>query len=106
MMVTSVFPLIQYVCGVGVFYEIQCLLLLLGLHKNVVTPGARGLKEHLKNPGSTDLFGSSDAIVKHVLEVCTYICVDINFCGCKFCWLNFCVKIIFVTHLCNKNCKI
>ena len=72
----------------------------------VVAPGAGGLEEHLKNPGSTDLFGSSDAIVKHVLEVCTYIYVGINFCGCKFCGLNFCVKIIIVIHLCNKNCII
>ena len=62
------------------------LILLLGLRKKTVAPGAGGLKEHLKNPGSTDLFGSSDAIVKHVLEVCTYICVGINFCGCKFCY--------------------
>ena len=43
---------------------------LLGLRKKTVAPGAGGLEEHLKNPGSTDLFGSSDAIVKHVLEVC------------------------------------
>ena len=57
-------------------------ILLLGLRKKTVAPGAGGLEEHLKNPGSTDLFGSSDAIVKHVLEVCTYICVGINFCGC------------------------
>ena len=42
----------------------------LGLRKKTVAPGAGGLEEHLKNPGSTDLFGSSDAIVKHVLEVC------------------------------------
>ena len=48
----------------------HCLLLLLGLRKKTVAPGAGGLEEHLKNPGSTDLFGSSDAIVKHVLEVC------------------------------------
>ncbi|XP_065906077.1 coatomer subunit alpha-like isoform X1 [Dysidea avara] len=39
-----------------------------GLRKKTVAPGAGGLDEHLKNPGSTDLFGSSDAIVKHVLE--------------------------------------
>ena len=44
--------------------------MLLGLRKKTVAPGAAGLEDHLKNPGSTDLFGSSDAIVKHVLEVC------------------------------------
>ena len=48
--------------------------LLVGLRKKTVAPGAGGLDEHLKNPGSTDLFGSSDAIVKHVLEVCS-VCV-------------------------------
>ena len=53
---SSIFPLIQYVCGLGVFYKIQCLLLLLGLHKKTVAPGTGGLEEHLKNPGSTDLF--------------------------------------------------
>ena len=61
----------------------------------VVAPGAGRLEEHLKNPSSIDLFGSSDSIVKHVLEVCTYICVGINFCGC--------VKIIFVMHLMSLN---
>ena len=25
--------------------------------------------DHVRNPGSTDLFGNADAIVKHVLEV-------------------------------------
>ena len=74
---------------------IQCLLLLPGLRKKTVAPGAGGLEEHLKNPGSTDLFGSSDAIVKHVPEVCTYIYEGINFCGC--------VKIIFVMHLISLN---
>lgn len=39
-----------------------------GLRKKTVAPGAGGLDDHLRNPG-TDLFGSSDAIVKHVLEV-------------------------------------
>lgn len=40
-----------------------------GLRKKTVAPGASGLEEHLKTPGHTDLFGQSDAIVKHVLEV-------------------------------------
>ncbi|XP_023224658.1 coatomer subunit alpha-like [Centruroides sculpturatus] len=39
-----------------------------GLRKKNVAPGPGGLEEHLKNPGHTDLFGTSDAIVKHVLE--------------------------------------
>lgn len=39
-----------------------------GLRKKTVAPGASGLDEHLKTPGHTDLFGQSDAIVKHVLE--------------------------------------
>ena len=42
---------------------------ILGLRKKTVAPGAGGLEEHLKTPGHTDLFGQSDAIVKHVLEV-------------------------------------
>ena len=40
-----------------------------GLRKKTVAPGASGLDDHLRSTGSTDLFGSSDAIVKHVLEV-------------------------------------
>ena len=40
-----------------------------GLRKKTVAPGAGGLDDHLRNPGGTDLFGTSDAIVKHVLEV-------------------------------------
>ena len=40
-----------------------------GLRKKTVAPGASGLDEHLRSPASTDLFGTSDAIVKHVLEV-------------------------------------
>ncbi|XP_031557525.1 coatomer subunit alpha-like isoform X1 [Actinia tenebrosa] len=39
-----------------------------GLRKKTVAPGASGLDDHLKSPGHTDLFGQSDAIVKHVLE--------------------------------------
>lgn len=39
-----------------------------GLRKKNVAPGPGGLEEHLKNPGSTDLFGQADAVVKHVLE--------------------------------------
>ena len=40
-----------------------------GLRKKTVAPGASGLEDHLRNSGSTDLFGSADAIVKHLLEV-------------------------------------
>lgn len=40
-----------------------------GLRKKTCAPGASGLDEHQKTPGHTDLFGQSDAIVKHVLEV-------------------------------------
>ena len=33
-----------------------------------MAPGPGGLDDHLKNPGTTDLFGQADAVVKHVLE--------------------------------------
>ncbi|CAG2110571.1 unnamed protein product [Medioppia subpectinata] len=39
-----------------------------GLRKKNVSPGPGGMDEHMRNPGHTDLFGTSDAIVKHVLE--------------------------------------
>ncbi|KAH9509800.1 hypothetical protein Btru_045233 [Bulinus truncatus] len=39
-----------------------------GLRKKNVAPGPGGIEERLRNPGQTDLFGTSDAIVKHVLE--------------------------------------
>ena len=39
-----------------------------GLRKKNVAPGPGGLDDHIRNPGHTDLFGTSDAIVKHVLE--------------------------------------
>lgn len=39
-----------------------------GLRKKNVAPGPGGLDDSAKSPGSTDLFGQSDAIVKHVLE--------------------------------------
>lgn len=39
-----------------------------GLRKKNVAPGPSGLTDHLKSPGSTELFGQTDAIVKHVLE--------------------------------------
>jgi len=39
-----------------------------GLRKKNVAPGPGGLDEHLRNPGSTDLFGQADAVVRHVLE--------------------------------------
>uniref|UniRef100_A0A2R5L8Q5 Coatomer subunit alpha n=1 Tax=Ornithodoros turicata TaxID=34597 RepID=A0A2R5L8Q5_9ACAR len=39
-----------------------------GLRKKNVAPGPGGLEDHLKNPGHTDLFGTSDAIVRHFLD--------------------------------------
>ena len=43
-----------------------------------MAPGAGGLDEHLRGSGSTDLFGSADAIVKHVLEVSVHgLCVGV-----------------------------
>lgn len=44
-----------------------------GLRKKNVAPGPGGLEDHLKNPQHTDLFGTSDATVKHVLEGMRYI---------------------------------
>ena len=46
-----------------------------GLRKKTVAPGSGGLDEHLRTPGGTDLFGTSDAIVKHVLEVTVTIII-------------------------------
>ena len=40
-----------------------------GLRKKTVSPGASGVDESAKNPNQMDLFGQSDAVVKHVLEV-------------------------------------
>lgn len=39
-----------------------------GLRKKNISPGPSGLEDHLKHPGQTDLFGTADAVVKHVLE--------------------------------------
>jgi len=39
-----------------------------GLRKKTVSPGATGIEESTKNPNQMDLFGQSDAVVKHVLE--------------------------------------
>lgn len=47
--------------------SIQYILTILGLRKKNAAPGPGGLDDHLK-AGQTDLFGTSDAIVKHVLE--------------------------------------
>ena len=44
------------------------------LRKKTVAPGVGGLDERARAPGGTDLFGSSDANVKHVMEVCVYLC--------------------------------
>ena len=43
-----------------------------GLRKKTVAPGATGVDESHKGPGQMDLFGQSDAVVKHVLEVISY----------------------------------
>ena len=44
---------------------------MLGLRKKTVAPGSSGFDENIRGStsGSTDLFGTADAIVKHVLEV-------------------------------------
>ncbi|KAL5010139.1 hypothetical protein ScPMuIL_012444 [Solemya velum] len=39
-----------------------------GLRKKFVSPGPSGMDDRVKGPGQTDLFGMSDAVVKHVLE--------------------------------------
>ena len=39
-----------------------------GLRKKSVSPGPGGMEEHVRGPGHPELFGTSDAIVKHVLE--------------------------------------
>ncbi|KAK6970166.1 coatomer subunit alpha [Biomphalaria glabrata] len=39
-----------------------------GLRKKSVAPGPGGIEDRLLNPGQTDLFGTPDVIVKHVLE--------------------------------------
>ncbi|ESN99870.1 hypothetical protein HELRODRAFT_101473 [Helobdella robusta] len=39
-----------------------------GLRKKNVAPGPSGIADQFRNPGTTELFGQTDAIVKHVLE--------------------------------------
>ncbi len=39
-----------------------------GLRKKTVAPGVQGIEDRLRSQG-TDLFGTSDAVVKHVMEV-------------------------------------
>lgn len=42
-----------------------------GMRKKNISPGSIGgssLEDSIKNPGHTELFGTSDATVKHVLE--------------------------------------
>lgn len=51
-------------------------MLVAGLRKKTAQPGLGGLEDQIKGSGQTDLFGSSDAIVKHVLEVSS---IDANF---------------------------
>ena len=41
-----------------------------GLRKKTVAPGSQGIEERIRNVHQTELFGQSDSIVKHVLEVC------------------------------------
>ena len=53
---------------VNMLCRLPCLRGLLGLRKKNMSPGATSLEDHLKGPGATELFGQSDAIVKHVLE--------------------------------------
>ena len=48
--------------------ELTFSFFILGLRKKNVAPGPGGLEDHLKNPGSTEIFGQADAVVKHVLE--------------------------------------
>ena len=38
----------------------------LGLRKKNASPGS--IDDHSRNPGSTELFGIADAVVKHVME--------------------------------------
>ena len=44
-----------------------------GLRKKTVAPGVGGLDDHIRSTGGggTDLFGTTDVTVKHVLEVRT-----------------------------------
>lgn len=45
-----------------------------GLRKKTVAPGVGGLDDHIRtSSGGTDLFGTTDAVVKHVLEVYTHL---------------------------------
>lgn len=39
-----------------------------GLRKKNVSPGPSSIEDRLRATGQTDLFGMSDAVVKHVLE--------------------------------------
>ena len=55
-------------CSLNVHVHV-CMYMYTGLRKKTVAPGAGGLDDHLRSTGSTDLFGSADAIVKHLLEV-------------------------------------
>ena len=43
--------------------------IILGLRKKTVAPGSSGLEERIRSVHQTELFGQSDSIVKHVLEV-------------------------------------
>ena len=40
-----------------------------GLRKKTVAPGSQGIEERIRSVHQTELFGQSDSIVKHVLEV-------------------------------------
>lgn len=49
--------------------NVQCVVNCLGLRKKTVAPGSQGIEERIRSIHQTELFGQSDSIVKHVLEV-------------------------------------
>ena len=60
------------------YMYINNIVYIIGLRKKTVAPGMGVLDDHIRNPGSTDLFGSADAIVKHVLEVSSHCILYIH----------------------------
>ena len=95
--------------------SIECVAVCEGLRKKTVAPGASGLEDHLRNSGSTDLFGSADAIVKHLLEVspvpwhfdtCIFpfscVCSTCIYCiSAIICWLSHYENSCYTTSLCR-----
>ena len=50
-----------------------------GLRKKTVAPGSSGpVDPYRSHSGGTELFGTTDVVVKHVLEVCT--CLSLWVC--------------------------